>query len=169
MPKEEQGTGQDRYKIIPRTLIFVFHQDKILLLKGAPTKRLWANRYNGIGGHVERGEDILMAARRELHEETGLVDVPLALCGMVMVDVEEKTGIGLYVFEGDSQITNVIPSEEGGLEWVPVDGWQELATVEDLPYLLPQVIRFRAGEPPFFALSHYDSEGKLLVEFSESS
>ena len=59
MPKSDQGVRNDRYKIIPRTLIFVTRGEQVLLLKGAVHKRLWANQYNGIGGHVEQGEDAL--------------------------------------------------------------------------------------------------------------
>ena len=65
MPASDQGIGEQRYMLIPRTLIFVTHEDQLLLLKGASDKRLWAERYNGIGGHVEQGEDVLSAARRE--------------------------------------------------------------------------------------------------------
>jgi len=72
MPVTDQGLNQDRYMLIPRTLIFLTRGDKILLIKGAANKRLWANLYNGIGGHIEPGEDILSAARRELKEETNL-------------------------------------------------------------------------------------------------
>jgi len=71
MPVSEQGVTNDRYMVIPRTAIFPRRGDAYLLIKGAPNKRLWANKYNGLGGHVERGEDILSAAGRELLEETG--------------------------------------------------------------------------------------------------
>ena len=40
-------------------------EPEVLLLRGAADKRLWANRYNGLGGHVEAGEDVLSAAKRE--------------------------------------------------------------------------------------------------------
>ena len=55
MGRDEQGVPDSakRYKTIPRTLCFVCNGDDVLLLKGAPDKRLWANRLNGVGSHVE--------------------------------------------------------------------------------------------------------------------
>jgi len=55
MPQSDQGVTRDRYMLIPRTIIFLRRGDFCLLIKGAPTKRLWAGKYNGVGGHVERG------------------------------------------------------------------------------------------------------------------
>ncbi|MCC6299789.1 MAG: hypothetical protein IT314_10855 [Anaerolineales bacterium] len=52
MPLSDQGTTSNRYTLIPRTAIFLRRRDSYLLLKGAPTKRLWANKYNGLGGHL---------------------------------------------------------------------------------------------------------------------
>ena len=53
MGQADQKMIKGRYQVVPRTLCFIIHDDDVLLLRGAPTKRIWPNKYNGVGGHVE--------------------------------------------------------------------------------------------------------------------
>jgi len=165
MPKSDQGVRNDRYQIIPRTLIFVTRGDKVLLLKGAPHKRLWANLYNGIGGHIERGEDALSAARRELAEESGLQVSSLALVGTVIADASEWTGIGIYVYKGIYAEGEPVSSEEGRLEWIDVHELDRYPLVEDLKVILPCLLSMAPGDPPFSALYEYDEKDELCIRF----
>ncbi|MBK9926426.1 MAG: NUDIX domain-containing protein [Anaerolineales bacterium] len=163
MPQSDQGVTKDQYTVIPRTAIFLRRGESYLLLKGAPTKRLWANKYNGLGGHVERGEDILTSAKRELLEETGLT-ADLWLCGTLIVDAGEM-GIALYIFSGKCDEGEPKPSKEGLAEWIRYDAIGELPVVEDLPVLLTKIDSMKRGDTPFSARSFYDEAGKLNVVF----
>jgi 8-oxo-dGTP diphosphatase len=149
-------------------LIFLVRGREVLLIKGAPTKKLWANLYNGIGGHVEKGEDVLSAAYRELEEESGIQGVSLRLSAIITIDTGEKTGIGIYVFRGDIAQEDDPPlaaSVEGTLEWVHQFDMVSLPLVEDLPVLLPKVLAHKESEPPIFGLYSYSNSGNLEIKF----
>ncbi len=188
----DQGLTPDRYQLIPRVLIFVTYGEEVLLIKGAPHKRLWANLYNGVGGHVERGEDLLSAARRELAEETGLLPAHLAppglwLCGTLIVDTGQPTGVGLSIFRAIlassslpqmdktsiwgrpellPQIQKFGGGGEGALEWIHPSRLPALPCLPDLPLLLPRCLAHTPAEPPFFGLSQTGPQGEVILTYS---
>ena len=167
MPKSDQGTTTDRYTVIPRVLVFVYHGEDVLLIKGAPDKRLWANRYNGLGGHVEAGEEIAHAARREVWEEAGLAVHDLWLRGVVHIDLSATEdlapGILMFVFSARSDTRETRPSSEGSLHWVSRETLTEIDLVKDVPLLLQRLAQ--DSDRPFTARYYYDDQDRLQIEF----
>lgn len=166
MPKSEQGVRFDRYMVIPRCLIFIRNGDFVLMLKGAPNKRIWANKYNGIGGHIERGEDPLMAARRELKEEANLEGVDLRLRAVAIVDADDRVGIGMFIFVGEYRGGEVKSSREGELAWLRIDKLDEYPLVEDLFVVIPKLMTMNADNAPLSMLYDYDENDQFRVRFS---
>jgi 8-oxo-dGTP diphosphatase len=170
MPKSDQGIDlslqRQRYSVIPRTLVFITRGEHVLLLRGSSQKRIWADKYNGIGGHIERDEDIYFAAQREVREETGLDVEGLRLVGLINIDGDQPAGIMLFVFAAQSRSGEPIPSEEGSLEWIARDQLAQIDLVEDLPIILPRALDLPPNAPPFFAHYHYDGQDKLMIRFN---
>ncbi len=139
-------------------------------MKGAPTKRLWANRYNGLGGHVEVDEDVLAAAQRELAEEAGIVDASLTLTGVIHIDAGHDAagplpGIIVFVFCGESRQRTVISTAEGTPEWIPLNRLADYSLVDDLHQVIPLTL---AGGGLFYGHYRPNPQGEMVYEFRRS-
>jgi 8-oxo-dGTP diphosphatase len=177
MRANEQGVrevGRRRYQAIPRTLLLITslapdsQRREVLLLKGAPTKRLWANRYNGLGGHIEAGEDVMSAAQRELVEETGLSGVALTLRGVINIDTGSddegpRPGVLLFVLVGETQTRAVTATAEGTPEWIPLTDLNDYPLLDDLYAVIPLAL----GDGPTF-YGHYSPrpDGSMSYRFT---
>ena len=149
-----------RHLVVPRTLSFLFHGDEVLVLKRSPHARLFPGKVNGVGGHVERNEDVVAAAHREIHEETGLQITDLWLAGILHVDGVlgqadplpggYRPGVMVFIFTGQAPTRNVIPSDEGELLWVPLTAVSSLDWVDGDPGLLLQALDSHRLGRPFF-------------------
>ena len=113
-------------------------------------------KYNGLGGRVERTEDVATAMRREIREESGLECTRMTLRGTL-----NWTGFGPhgedwfgFVFRIDA-FTGVAleRNEEGPLEWVALERLPELPMWEGDRFFLPLV--FDDDPRPFHGYMPY--------------
>jgi 8-oxo-dGTP diphosphatase len=171
MGAKDQGADATagRWLTIPRTLCFITHGDDILLLKRGAHKRVYPGRYNGVGGHIERDEDPLSGAIREMQEETGLGVTNVRFRGAINVDAGSANGIMVFVFSAEATSRDFIDSDEGTLEWVPRDQIGTRPLVEDLPVLIPRIFDNDPDAPPFFAHSSYDEHDEQILRFAQPS
>jgi 8-oxo-dGTP diphosphatase len=87
-------------------------------------------KYNGLGGKLERNEEVVAGIQRELYEEAGITALEMTLRGTISWPGFGKNGEDWFAFiflitsfAGEPPPRN----EEGTLEWVP------LQRVMDLP------------------------------------
>lgn len=147
---DEQG---DRHTARLVTVSFVRSGADVLLLRHPRDSDRFAGLWNGVGGHVEAGECIRAAARRELREETGLDLADLSLCAVI-----HETGLlghahVVFVFVGETDERNLHASEGIELAWHPMARLGALPLVHDVAELLPRAL---AATEPFFVTERYD-------------
>lgn len=136
----------------------------VLLLKGAPNKRLWPDLFNGVGGHIEVDEDVFSAASREVKEETGLDVNDLKLAAITNIDAGETSlGVMVFTFIGWIDKRQTISSAEGELFWVPVDNLVKINLVPDLEWLLPKLFVDRPRKWPLFLHYNYNDVDELVI------
>jgi 8-oxo-dGTP diphosphatase len=161
-----QAPDKSRYQFIPRVLVFLTRGDDVLLIKRGADRKVFPSQYNGLGGHVEKGESVVAAARREVEEESGLKPEVLWLCAVVTIDTgDAEAGIAMWVFRGEAD-GEPAHSPEGEISWMPVSQIAELEVVEDIPALLPKVLAMKPGDAPLWGFYKYAESGELIMEFS---
>lgn len=170
MGANDQGANltEGRWLTIPRTLCFVTNSNDVLLMKRAAHKRVFPNRYNGVGGHIERNEDPLSGARREIHEETGLQVRDLRLRAVYNIDTKAETGITLFVFTAVSDSREFTANNEGTLHWIAKNTVLEYDLVEDLPTILPRILDMNVDDTPLFVHVSYDGADRIQMRFAQT-
>lgn len=136
-----------RKSIIPKifTLTFpinVTSVDTIMVLLGMKKRGFGVGRYNGFGGKIEPGEDILKAAIREMKEECGLEGKPgsMRFMGVLSFLSMIDTDATVYVFICDDFEGEPKSTDEMSIKWfceddVPYDMmWPD--DIHWLPYVL---------------------------------
>lgn len=150
-----------RHRARLATVAFVRNGDAVLLLRHAPTSDRFAGLWNGIGGHVEAGEDARAAAHRELLEETGLDVAGLRLRGVMHEEGLLGQAYVVFFFVGESPTRALRPAPGLELVWQPLARLDELALVPDVAALLPRLLD---ADDVLFATQTYDGgDGSLAL------
>ena len=123
---------------IELTVLCLVHRGDDLLLQDR-VKSDWRG-YAIPGGHVEPGESVVDAVKREMLEETGLTVLQPRLCGIKQFPIDGGRYLVL-LFETE-RFTGVLhSSEEGRVEWVNRSRLAEYDTVDDLEELLDVMLK----------------------------
>jgi len=155
-----------RYQIVPRTLIFIEKGREILTLTKNNRNSFGFGKINGVGGHIERGEDPFEAARREVFEETGLRIDELQLAAILFIDVGKNPGIQVFVFKGYFPGGELRESEEGRLEWIEIGNLlKSEKIVKDLPMLINILQHHHKNKLPAIIKYAYDKNQELRVVY----
>lgn len=115
------------------TVLCLVHRGDELLLQNR-VKEEWKG-YTLPGGHIEPGESIVDAVKREMKEETGLTIEQPRLRGVKQFPIEDGRYI-VFLFETDRFEGEVSDSEEGKMHWVNRQELAKVNLVEDFFDLL---------------------------------
>jgi 8-oxo-dGTP diphosphatase len=134
------------------TVVVLCHQQAYLLLQRAPTKRLWPNRWTGVGGRVESDEfrDLEKAALRELVEETGITsqDVRQFSLRRILLHARLQSSLTLLLYYTGTLQERILPMcTEGTLAWVSAEELPQLAVIGSTRPVLPLLIADYERDP----------------------
>ena len=127
------------------TLGYVLSSDgtRVLLIhRNRRSGDLHLGKYNGLGGKIEAGEDVVKGMRREIREEAGLECNDLVLRGTISWPGFGKDGADWFgfIFRIDGwHGTPRLDNPEGSLEWVALERIGDLPLWDGDRYFLPLV------------------------------
>jgi len=155
---------RSRYQLVPRTLVFIRKDEKYLFIHKKKENSFGFKKLNGIGGHIEQGEEPYESAKREIQEETGLTVENLTLAAIVFIEIGINPGILMFVFSAFGFTGIPRNSDEGDLLWLSrdmIDKRKDL--VKDIPYLVDIIETHPKNSPPQFIKYLYDKNKELRI------
>jgi 8-oxo-dGTP diphosphatase len=148
-----------RYTPIVATLGYVLSPDgrQVLLVhRNRRADDAHFGKYNGLGGKLDRGEDVVACIRREVREESGLECDALILRGTISWPGFGKHGEDWFGFIFRVDRWHGTPRQdnpEGTLEWVDLGRLLDLPLWEGDRYFVPLV--FERSERQFHGVMPY--------------
>ncbi|HBS63539.1 MAG TPA: 8-oxo-dGTP diphosphatase [Stenotrophomonas sp.] len=153
------------YTPIVATLGYVLSADgkqALMIHRNARPGDQHLGKYNGLGGKVERDEDVAAGMRREIREEAGIECGTMRMRGTISWPGFGKQGedwFGFVFVIEDYTGTPLTANPEGTLEWVDVDKIEDLPLWEGDRRFLPLV--FDQDPRPFHGVMPY-RDGAML-------
>ena len=138
------------------TLGYVVRDGQVLLVHRQRDGDDHQGKYNGLGGKLEPGEDVVACLRREVMEEAGIAATSLRLRGTISwpgfgSDGSDWFGLVFVIdgFDGEPPERN----DDGPLGWFPIEDLDSLPMWEGDRHFLPLV--FDDDERQFHAVLPY--------------
>lgn len=133
-----------KYTPIAGTLGYIISEDKenVLLVHRTRENDDHLGKFNGLGGKMERNEDLVTCMKREIYEEAGITCTKLSLRGSINwtnFGPKEEDWLG-FIFRIDAFEGTVNDrSPEGPLKWVAIKDIMTLPLWEGDKHFLPLV------------------------------
>ncbi|MBM6618851.1 NUDIX hydrolase [Bacillus suaedaesalsae] len=136
------------------TICFIKKNNQLLMLYR--TKNPNQHKWNGVGGKIEKGEDIRLSIIRETLEETGLSIRNPIYKGIVSWN---QSG-GMHVFFATQFSGELSASVEGPLEWKEIS-WVKNSNdvVSNIPIFIDHIL---SSDGPVEYSFQYDEKGNIV-------
>ncbi|MBM9614313.1 8-oxo-dGTP diphosphatase [Desulfobulbus rhabdoformis] len=139
------GEEGQLYQPIIGTLGYILSPDgqkTLLVHRNARLDDQHLGKYNGLGGKMEPGEDVLACMRREIYEEAGIECTRMRLRGTINWTGFGPNGenwLGFIFLITDFSGIPFTENEEGSLSWFPLTEIMDLPMWEGDRHFLPLV------------------------------
>lgn len=147
--------------MILSTLCYIEKDDKYLMLHRTKKKKdINKNKWLGIGGKFEEGENPEECIIREVKEETGLILKNYQLrCIVTYVSTTWETEY-MYVFTSNDFMGDIIECNEGDLQWIDKKEVTKLNTWEGDKIFVEKLQK----DSKFFTVK-FEYDGEKLIRY----
>ncbi len=153
------------HKYEETVICYLLKDDQVLMIfRNKKKVDINKGKWIGVGGHVEKGESIEQAIKREVWEESSLVVNKVNYAARVTFFFKEDVEL-MHVFTAKDFSGEVdYNCNEGTLKWIPINELYSLPLWEGDKLFLQPVL----NNDPFFEMS-MKYEGDALVEYKKEN